>query len=239
MVTVGGRPILWHIMKGYAHHGFNHFIICLGYKGHMIKEYFVNHHMHLSDFHLDTLRGQKTVGEEHGGDDFKITFAETGESTMTGERLLMVQKYIPGEHYMVTYGDGVTDLNITELVDFHKRMEQQHNVFGTISGVHPRSKYGLVRRDETGRINLFQQKPILSDYTNGGFMVFNKGFNQFLKKNQMVEDAIIDAVQAQKMALYNHDGFWQCMDTYQDMEELNKQWEQGAKWKIWETKNGM
>lgn len=235
MVNIGGRPILWHIMKGYAHHGYNHFILCLGYKGHAIKEYFLHHQMLGGDFHLDTSKGETTL---HGSDDFKITFAETGESTLTGERLLMVEKYIPGDSFMVTYGDGVSDINVNTLHDYHLEMEKEKGVVGTITGVHPRSKYGLVQTNEDGIIQMFKQKPVLSDYTNGGFMVFNKGFMKYLKPNQMVEDAMIDATAEGKLALYNHEGFWHCMDTYQDMDDLNKIWELDPKWKVWKNGNG-
>lgn len=234
MVTVGGRPILWHIMKGYAHYGHNRFVLCLGYKGQMIKEYFINHRLFASDFHLETSNGFVTVPQDSGRDDFQLTFADTGEDTLTGERLLKVMKYIPGDRFMVTYGDGVTDLNIESLLAHHEKHVKENGAFGTITGVHPRSKYGLVETNEKGLIQEFKQYPVMKEYTNGGFMVFEKaGVMQYLKEGEMVEDALMRMAKDGKLSLYNHDGYWQCMDTYQDMEALNKQWANEPKWKTW------
>lgn len=234
MVTVGGRPILWHIMKGYAHHGHNRFILCLGYKGQMIKEYFINHRLFASDFHLETSNGFITTPQEAARDDFQITFADTGEDTLTGERLLRVMKYIPGDRFMVTYGDGVTDLDINALVAFHEKQSKDAGTIGTITGIHPRSKYGLVEANEAGVIQEFKEKPIMKEYTNGGFMVFEKaGIMPYLKEGQMMEEVLMNIANDKKLSLFNHDGFWHCMDTYQDMEALNKAWDTGPKWKTW------
>ncbi len=234
MVTVGGRPILWHIMKGYANHGHNRFVLCLGYKGQMIKEYFINHRLFASDFHLETSNGFVTTPQDSGRDDFQLTFADTGEDTLTGERLLKVMKYIPGDRFMVTYGDGVTDLNFESLLAHHEKQVKEHGSFGTITGVHPKSKYGLVETDEKGIIKEFKQYPVMKEYTNGGFMVFEKaGIMQYLKEGEMVEDALMRMATDGKLSLYNHDGFWQCMDTYQDMEALNKAWVDQPRWKTW------
>lgn len=234
MVTVGGRPILWHIMKGYAHYGHNRFVLCLGYKGQMIKEYFINHRLLASDFHLETSNGFITTPQDSSKDDFQMTFADTGEDTLTGERLLKVMKYVPGDRLMVTYGDGVTDLNIDQLLAHHEKNVRENGTFGTITGVHPKSKYGLVETNEKGLIQEFKQYPVMKEYTNGGFMVFEKaGVMQYLKEGEMVEDALMRMAKDGKLSLYNHDGFWQCMDTYQDMEALNKQWANEPKWKTW------
>lgn len=234
MVTVGGRPILWHIMKNYAHHGHNRFVLCLGYKGDMIKQYFMNHRLLASDFHLETSNGFITMPHSNDRDDFQITFADTGEDTLTGERLLKVMQYIPGDRFMVTYGDGITDLDITALLAFHDAQKAAHGTVGTITGVHPRSKYGLVETNEKGVIKEFKQYPVMKEYTNGGFMVFEKaGILPYLKTGEMVEDALGRMATDGKLALYNHDGYWQCMDTYQDMESLNKQWANAPQWKTW------
>ena len=234
MVTVGGRPILWHIMKGYAHHGHNRFILCLGYKGRMIKEYFLNHRLLASDFHLETGNGFVTTPQSASHDDFQITFADTGEDTLTAERLLRVMKYIPGERFMVTYGDGVSDIDINALIAHHEAKRASHGVAVTITGVHPRSKYGLVETDEAGVIREFRQYPVLKEYTNGGFMVCEKdGLLPYLREGEMIEEVFKRAAADGKMSLYNHEGFWHCMDTYQDMESLNKQWEHEPKWKVW------
>ncbi len=234
MVTIGGRPVLWHIMKGFARHGHNRFILALGYKGQMIKEYFLNHRLLASDFHLETGNGFVTLPHGSARDDFQITFADTGEETLTGERLLKVMKYIPGDRFMATYGDGVTDLDINVLLAHHEAQRTTYGTVGIVTGVHPRSKYGLVQTDERGVIREFRQYPVMKEYTNGGFMVFEKaGILPYLKEGEMVEDALMRMAADGKLALYNHDGYWHCMDTYQDMKELNAQWESGPKWKTW------
>ena len=234
MVTIGGKPILWHIMKGYAHYGHNRFILCLGYKGNMIKEYFINHRLLASDFHLETSTGFTSTPQHSDRDDFLMTFADTGEETLTGERLLKIMKYIPGERFMVTYGDGLTDLDLNALLDHHEKQSKEFGTVGTITGVHPRSKYGLVKTSENKIITEFTEKPILQEYTNGGFMVFEKsGILPYLKENQPIEHALSDMAKDGKLSLYNHDGYWQCMDTYQDMESLNRQWAEEPKWKTW------
>jgi glucose-1-phosphate cytidylyltransferase len=229
MVTVGGMPILWHIMKLYSHHGYNKFILTLGYKGNYIKDYFLKHKLMTADFVMRN--GEVVNAYSDKNHDFEIVFADTGEDTKTGERLLKVKKYIPEEQFMVTYGDGVTNLDINALVDFHN---QQTGVVGTLTGVHPTSKYGLVNVDDDARIASFEQKPRLSDFVNGGFMVFNQSIFDYLKPGEMIEDAFIQLAEERKLAMYKHPDFWQCMDTYKDSEDLNKLWEQGAPWKLWQ-----
>lgn len=229
MVTVGGQPILWHIMKYYAHHGYNRFVLALGYKGNMIKEYFLNHKMFCSDFRMKNGEVAECY-TNHGDNTFDITFADTGEDTPTAERLLLLNKYIPDKQFMVTYGDGLSNVDIPALVAFHNAQ----GVMGTITGVHPTSKYGLVRVDAQNRITEFQQKPLLHDYVNGGFMVFQQDFFSALKPGQMIEDTFLDIVGKKQLALYQHDGYWHCMDTYQDYQELNRQWADGPQWKVWE-----
>ena len=216
MVEVGGRPILWHIMKIYAHQGYRDFVLCLGYRGHQIKEYFLNHHFLSRDFHLDLATNTTTVFESEDADDFRITFVDTGLETLTGERLLRASKYLTGSEFMLTYGDGVSDIALAELRAYHWRQRAQHGVIGTVTGVHPKSKYGLVNVDQRRVVTRFVQKPRLHDYTNGGFMVFGREFIGYCQPNQMVEDAIIAATGEGKIALYPHEGFWHCMDTYQD-----------------------
>jgi glucose-1-phosphate cytidylyltransferase len=228
MVNVGGRPILWHIMKHYSHYGYRTFVLCLGYKGNYIKEFFLNHKILTSDFRME--QGKVVENYSDYNDDFEIIFADTGEDAPTGERLKIVEKYITTPQFMVTYGDGVSNIDIDGLVDFHNAQ----GTMGTISGVHPTSKYGLVRVDDSQKITAFEQKPMLHDYVNGGFMVFQKEFFQYLKEEQMVEDAMRDAVRDNQLSLYRHDGFWQSMDTYQDVESLNEQWQDNPQWRIWE-----
>jgi len=233
MVNIGGKPILWHIMKIYAHYGFNDFIIALGYKGDYIKQYFLNQQQLLHDFSLNTHTGQTKIHKKAGNlmDKFKITFVNTGEETLPGERILRLENYIPktDKNFMVTYGDGVADINLRELVKFHKKQ----NTIGTITGVHPRSKYGMVRTNSKGIVEDFQEKPVLKDRTNGGFMIFKREFFDYLRPGELEHPALKRLVAKKQLSVFNHDGFWHSMDTYADVESLNKLWKEDPKWKIW------
>jgi glucose-1-phosphate cytidylyltransferase len=231
MVTVGGHPILWHIMKIFEHFGYNEFIIALGYKGDYIKNYFLNQEYLLHDMTIDTQTGKSNIfrNSKRKHDNFKITFVDTGLETLTGERLLKLKKYIKSDRFIVTYGDGVGNVNIKELLDFHK----QKDVTGVITGVHPKSKWGLVISDDNNMIKQFKQKPVLNEFVNGGFMVFKKEFFKFLKPREMVEAALDRLIKEKQLAVYQHEGYWSAMDTYQDVEEMNKQWKKDPKWKVW------
>lgn len=234
MVEIGGRPIVWHIMKAYAHHGYKNFILCLGYKGHYIKDYFLKHQLLMHDFELDFATNSTKFLETDGKDDFKVTFADTGLETMTGERLLKVAKYLePYDSFMLTYGDGVSDIDIKALHDFHEARAKSHGAAVTLTGIHPKSKYGLVNHDDNQMVTQFQQYPRLADYTNGGFMVMDKSFLNYCQPGQMVEDALIAASADKKVAMYQHQGFWHAMDTIKDKEDLEKMWKNGAEWKVW------
>lgn len=233
MVKIGGKPILWHIMKIYAHYGFNEFIIALGYKGDYIKQYFLNEKDMIHDFTLDTLTGDTKIHRKNEGfNDFKITFVNTGEETLPGERILRVKNYIPkdDENFMVTYGDGVSDVNIQKLVKFHSRQK----TIGTVTGVHPRSKYGLLRASTDNKVEEFIEKPILKEWVNGGFMVFKKDIFQYLRKEEMEHEALKRLVKKMELSIYMHKGFWHSMDTYPDVENLNKLWIEDPKWKVWQ-----
>lgn len=231
MVTVGGQPILWHIMKIYAHYGYNEFIIALGYKGDYIKQYFLNQEYLQQDFTLNTETGEKSlyIASKKNHDHFKITFVDTGIETPTGDRLLRVAKYITTDTFMATYGDGVGDVNIQELVNYFERV----NLTGVVTGVHPTSKWGLIVANRKGIVEKFQEKPNLNQYVNGGFMVFKKEFLKYLKPGDMVHDPFPRLARKQQIAVFRHEGFWSAMDTYQDMETLNKQWLKDPKWKVW------
>lgn len=234
MVTVGSKPILWHIMKIYAHYGFNEFIVALGYKGEYIKEYFLNQKYFTHDFTLSTKSGRTTVHRTGGNetvDNFKITFVDTGQETRPGERILRIKDYIPREDddFMVTYGDGVGDVNIKKLVAFHRKQK----TIGTMTGVHPRSKYGQLRMDAKNRVTMFTEKPSLKEWVNGGFMVFKKKFFQYLRPGEFEYEGLQRLVKADELSLYIHEGFWHAMDTYSDVETLNKLWLAEPEWKIW------
>lgn len=233
MVNIGGKPILWHIMKIYTHYGFNDFIIALGYKGDYIKQYFLNQKHLAHNFTLHTGSGFTKFYKRNGksSDNFKITFVDTGEETLPGERILKLKNFIPKEdkNFMVTYGDGVSDIDIKRLVDFHKRQ----NTIGTITGVHPRSKYGLLKIDENNKATNFIEKPVLKERTNGGFMVFKRDFFNYIKPGEMEHEGLKRLVQGNQLSVFLHDSFWHCMDTYSDVESLNKLWLENPKWKVW------
>ncbi|MDP3941913.1 MAG: sugar phosphate nucleotidyltransferase [bacterium] len=234
MVYVGDKPIIWHIMKIYAHYGFNEFILALGYKADYIKEFFLNQKAFTSDFTLDTSTHETIYfrNDRQTVDDFKITFVDTGQDTLPGERILLCKKYVPekDKFFMVTYGDGVTDLDIKKLVDFHKSQK----TIGTITGVHPRSKYGLVNVQKNNRVSGFIEKPVLSDWVNGGYMVFERGVFDLLEPHQYEFVALNKLVKKKQLSLYKHDGFWFAVDTYKELEDLNKIWsKKNPPWKKW------
>lgn len=231
MVTIGGKPILWHIMKTYAHFGFNEFVIALGYKGDMIKDYFLNQKYFAYNFRLETKTGKTKIYKKttESVDNFVITFVDTGQETLPGERILLCKPFVGPGDFMVTYGDGVGDINIKKLVRFHKKQK----TVGTVTGVHPRSKYGLVQVDAKKHVKQFLEKPALGQWVNGGYMVFNQSFFSYLKKNEFEHVALHRLVSDGQLSLYEHDGFWHSMDTYADVENLNKNWNTGPQWKVW------
>lgn len=232
LVELGGKPVLWHIMKIYAHFGYTDFVLALGYKGNQIKDHFIKQKHHNTDFSFNTVDGKITDFFENNQkeDDFNIIFAETGLETPHGERVLKIKPYIKGDMFMVTYGDGVADIDIKKLVAFHK----SHGKMATITGVHPKSRWGLVNSDENHMVTEFAQKPMLYDYVNGGFMVFNKEFFDVLKPGDMIEDALNRLIPQKQLTLYKHEGFWFGMDTHKDFLHLNELWEKDPKWKIWQ-----
>lgn len=234
MVEIGGKPILWHIMKIYSHYGFNDFIICLGYKGYVIKEYFMNYFLHNSDIRINLadnsvdLLGTKS-------ENFKITLIDTGLNTKTAGRLKLVQKYIEEDNFLLTYGDGVSNVNISELVAFHKK----HNKIVTVTSVQPEARFGGMDIDADGNVLEFREKSKTdAQWVNGGFFVLRSEVFRYLENdmvNIMWEDAPLDNITSDKQLIaYKHHGFWKCMDALRDKIELNELWESGkAPWKIW------
>lgn len=234
MVYVGNKPVIWHIMKIFACCGFNEFILALGYKADYIKDFFLNQKAFTSDFTLETNNHQTKfhLDKRKEVDNFKITFVDTGVDTLPGERIRRCEEYIPekDKYFIVTYGDGVTNLDMRDVVKFHKKQK----TIGTITGVHPRSKYGLVKVDGNNFIKEFEEKPVLSDWVNGGFMVFDKRVFNYIKEGETEHPALARLAQEQQLSLYKHDGFWFCMDTYKEVEDLNKLWlSDTPPWKIW------
>jgi glucose-1-phosphate cytidylyltransferase len=237
MVAVGAHPILWHIMKTYAHHGFKSFILCLGYKGEMIRNYFRNYLWNTSDVTL-TLGSNPKIEfhDSHAEADWSITLANTGESSMTAYRVKSIQQYItPGESFLLTYGDGLSTIDIKASIESHRRSGK----ICTISAVHPAGRFGALRIDEEDRIHTFSEKPQYEEaYVNGGYMVCDYRMFDYLPDNpaMMLEREPMDAlVRDGQLNAYRHEGFWQPMDTYQETQHLNALWNSGtAPWKVWD-----
>ncbi|CAN5145826.1 glucose-1-phosphate cytidylyltransferase [soil metagenome] len=234
MVLVGNKPIIWHIMKIYATYGFTDFILALGYKANYIKEFFLNQKAFTSDFSLET-KMHKTkyyLKNRPDIDDFNITFVDTGLESLPGERIYRCREYIPktDKHFMVTYGDGVTNLPIKDLVSFHKKQK----TLGTITGVHPRSKYGLIKTTSDNYVTGFREKPVLSEWVNGGYMVFNREVFNYLKNYASELDMLQQLATEKKLSVFKHNDFWFAVDTYKELEDLNIIWNKGnPPWRIW------
>lgn len=236
MVELGGMPILWHIMKLYSAHGFNEFVICAGYKQHVIKEYFADYFLHTSDITFDFTDGKEELTVHHNASEqWKVTVVDTGLNTMTGGRVKRIKDYVGSEPFMLTYGDGVSDLNITELVKYHK----SHGKMVTMSAYNVGQRFGVLDVAEDGRIREFREK-ITGDgnLINIGFMVCQPEFINYIEGDSTVlEKAPLETVaKIDQLMAYKHTGFWQCMDTVREKEQLEKMWAKGqAPWKVWEN----
>jgi len=234
LIPVGGRPILWHIMKTYAHYGFREFVLCLGYRGEMFKDYFLNYEAMSNDFTIRLGQGHSIAYDQaHSEQDFRVTLADTGLETMTGGRIKRVEKYIGEDTFMVTYGDGVADINLKTLVEFHR----QHGRLATLTVVHPFSRFGIVTLDANSAVLHFAEKPQVDEWVNAGFFVFNRRIFDYLEDdNCILEREPLErlAHEGQLMA-YRHQGFFYAMDTYRDYRFLNELWDSGkTPWKVWE-----
>lgn len=234
MVEIGGRPILWHIMKTYMHYGFNEFVLCLGYKGEMIKDYFNNYEILNSDFTIEFgYKKNIEIHSSHNETGWKVTLAETGANTMKGARLKKVEKYIDGDEFMLTYGDGVASVDIKSLLAFHRT----HGKIVTLTGVNPVSRFGELKI-KGDQVEVFREKPEDSTgLVNGGFFVFNRKIFDYLTEddNCDLEIGPLEKIcQQGQMMVYKHTGAWFCMDTFRDVEHLNNIWKTGkAGWKVW------
>jgi len=235
LVEVGGRPILWHIMKIYSHQGFRDFILCLGYKGNMIKEYFLNLEEMSNDFLLDLRNKDKLTLSDNSDNtrlEARIYFIDTGLESMTGARVARIKKYIgEDEDFFLTYGDGLADIDLKKLYQYHKEMGKM----ATITSVNPVYWFGLVEL-ENGIVTRFDEKPDMKDLVNGGFMVFNKKFFDYLSEEQgcvLEQEPLRRLAQEGQLAAYQHKSFWKSMDTQKDVDELKRIYEQGAPWEIW------
>jgi len=234
LVQIGGKPILWHIMKTYSAFGFHEFVLCLGYKGEMIKDYFINYDLLNSDFTISL--GTKQIMRDnvaHDEANWRVSLVDTGDETMTGGRLARIRKYIGNDqNFLVTYGDGVSDVSIPDLLRFH----HDSGRIATLTGVHPIGRFGELSVEGTAVRN-FAEKPEASDsWINGGYFVLNQRIFDYLDG----DDCILERMPLERLSsegqlgIYRHSGYWQCMDTLRDMEQLNRQWSSGeAPWKIW------
>jgi len=237
MIEIGERPILWHIMKIYSHFGFHEFIICLGYKGNLIKEFFADYYLHMSDVTFDLTRGNEMTIHNNVAEPWKVTLVDTGLQSMTGARLSRVRRYLGNEPFMMTYGDGVSDICIPELLSFHQKAGKK----ATLTGVRPIARFGVMDVDSHSDIvRGFQEKPQEEGaWINGGFMVLEPSVLDYLDdQSGPFEQAALEQLSREgELAIYRHTGFWQCMDTQRDKELLEKYWNSGqAKWKVWEER---
>jgi glucose-1-phosphate cytidylyltransferase len=234
MVNIGGRPILWHIMKIYSHYGYNDFIICLGYKGYLIKEYFMHYYLHNSDITIEVGKNEIEV-HSTTTESFKVTLVETGQDTKTAGRLQKVRKFIGDEDFMLTYGDGVADIDISSLASFHK----SHGKVATVTAIQPEARFGGMVLDDKGKVVHFKEKPTGDGkWINGGFFVLRPQVFEYLQGNQenvMWEDMPMESLATDgQLIAYRHQGFWKCMDAMRDKIELEALWQNNqAKWKIW------
>lgn len=234
IIPIGERPLLWHIMKIYSYFGFKEFVLCLGYKGDVIKDYFLKFPVNAYDF-TKTINSKELL-EIHSNEieDWKITFADTGLETLTGGRLLKIKKFLEKDDiFMATYGDGLANININDLLEFHRRKGK----IMTVTGGHPYSKWGMIQFDSDNIIKSFWQKPVLTDYINIGFMVFNKEIFDFIKGDIEIEEVFKELIKTGQIVMYPHEGFFHAMDTYRDYQDFNKMWEtnQIPPWRIWKS----
>jgi len=234
MIQIGNRPIIWHILKSYAHYGVKDFTLALGYKGEVIREYFLFYELMNRNvtFNLSK-REEIKFHDDHDENDWKITLADTGENTLKGGRLKRVEQFVTGENFLLTYGDGLADVDIRDLISFHKT----HGKLATVTGVNPFARFGELKLRDN-QVVVFAEKPELADdYVNGGFFVFNRGIFDFLRADEDcdLEVGPLETVaQKGEMMVYKHNGFWACMDTQRDRDYLNALWSNGkAPWKVW------
>ena len=233
LIHIGDRPILWHIMEIYSYQGFSDFILCLGYKGAMIKQYFLNFEQLSNDFFLDLKDGRKSIVSDNACLEAKIYFVDTGLESMTGARVARIKKYIgEDDDFFLTYGDGVADIDLNRLYEYHKKMGK----VATITSVKPVHSIGLLEL-ENGMVTKFDEKLGMKDLVNGGFMVLNRRFFDYLSEEEscvLEREPLKRLTQEGQLAAYQHKGFWKCLDNQKDVDELNRIHEQGAPWEIWE-----
>ena len=232
MVEVGGHPMLWHIMKLYAHHGITEFVIALGYKGEVVKDYFINYHLRKSDCTVDLNTG---VTDLHGGrhsENWRITLVDTGSDVMTGGRILRLREHLEGKPFMLTYGDGIADIDVRSLFEFHCKSKTK----ATLTAVHPKTHYGELEIEDEVVVNFVEKPEFRQSWINGGFMVLENSVIDLIEGDKTVfeREPLEQLTATQELSAYRHDGFWQCMDTLRDVNYLNALWNEGQPpWRVW------
>lgn len=233
LIDIGGQPVLWHIINLYAHFGLGKFILGLGHLGEEIKRYFAEHRATYHDFTLEMTAVDHRSSKIQGlSEDRSIAFVDTGLDTNTGGRIKRVESYLgDDENLCVTYGDGLADIDLRALINFHR----QHGRIATLTAVHPQSNFGLLKVDSSGAVTEFQEKPPMKEWSNGGFFVFHRRVFDYLNENSILERETFERLADERQLMaYFHTGFWKCMDTYKDNVEFNQLWETGqAAWKVW------
>jgi glucose-1-phosphate cytidylyltransferase len=231
MVEIGGRPIIWHVMKIYSHYGINDFVICLGYKGYLIKEYFANYALHMSDVTIDMRSGQVNV-HRNTAEDWRVSLIDTGDTTLTGGRLKRAMQYFDDDTFCLTYGDGVGDVDIAATIDFHR----SHGRKATVTAVQPTGRFGQLGLDQD-RVTSFVEKPHdEGGWINGGFFVLNRGVEDYIDGDLISweREPLERLASEDELRAYFHDGFWQPMDTLRDRQELEEKWaKREALWRVW------
>jgi glucose-1-phosphate cytidylyltransferase len=235
MVEIGGKPILWHIMKIYEKYGFNDFVICLGYKAHTIKHYFLNYYLYNSDMTIEL--ANNTIDVHYtSSESFKVTLVDTGLNTNTAGRIQKIKQYVEGETFMLTYGDGVADINLNELLKFHNK----HSKLATLTSIQVPGRFGNIETNSDGTITHFQEKPEGDGmWINGGFFVLEPQIFDYLQGDldttQWEKEPLLQIAEDKQLVAYKHKGFWKCMDALRDRIELEEWWNSGnAPWKVWE-----
>jgi glucose-1-phosphate cytidylyltransferase len=232
MAEIGEKPVLWHIMKIYSHYGFNDFVICAGYKGYMIKEYFHNFWLHNADVTFD-MRSREAEIHQDANDPWRVTVVDTGADSMTGGRVKRIQRYVDNEAFMLTYGDGVADVDISALVEFHRASGRQ----ATLTAVQPLGRFGALQLGENDSVEAFREKPLGDgDWINGGFMVLEPGIFDLLPGDEttLEQEPLQTLAERGELGAFEHNGYWQPMDTLRDKRNLEALWDSGeAPWKVW------
>jgi glucose-1-phosphate cytidylyltransferase len=232
MVEIGGKPILWHIMKVFAQHGITEFVVCIGYRGEVIKDYFINYEARTNDFtvHLGPTQSVEFHGT-HTESDWQVTVVDTGAETNTGGRVKQVQRFLGDEPFIVTYGDGLADVDVPKLLAHHK----EHERLATITTVRPLQRFGILELGDNDAVERFREKPQTDDWINAGFFVFEPAIFDYLEDDSVLEREPLEALaKDQQLSAYRHHGFWQPMDTYREFAMLNELWASGSPpWKVW------